>query len=859
MSESRPRIYGIAALVSVFLLVLAAAPSIEGLKNEGIHSVRSRSYDLDGNGIDDEIDRGVQYPVNVFIHVADDESVADVSKHISDLNVRILAEFHILPVISAEIADEDVIDLILHDKNVISVEYQRAGEVFLDTASPGSRAGPSDLYSPDTAHDLGYKGDGITIAFIDSGIDNEHPTFRNAFAAGVDFTKPETPLTPRDGSFDPDDTGGHGTGVASIAIGRGGESGEYVGIAPEAGLIDLKIMSRIPAQIEPVASYMLEAIQWCSDNIDTEWPSGGYSGVDIIDISLGIGPIDGAIARAIDAATGEGIKIVMAAGNSGGSYSDQTQTSWPDLAIIVGGTDDGNTIDRDDDAYWSQSTFGPRTDDGDLDQYDEMKPDVVAPAVGITFASYARFSNLQGAEGWASGSGTSYSAPIGAGVLALMLEANPELGDTGKTKDLIGVLHRSSESRDEPYDEFISDAYNERYGYGIIDAYQAVREAVTYSGINHRPLISSFTVKPNQTTVGSECRVEVKATDQDEDPLSYLLTASDGTISGDGPIWTWRAPLDPGTYYLDVEVTDPDGGSDTAKAKVIVEEGEPNSAPSITSFTATKTKIMIEETTTLRVIAIDQEGDELTYEYEASMGSIEGDSEQVTYRAPSETGIARIRVTVTDPFGGSDTDTLDIQVMDDTTNRPPVIKVLNVNPSILQAGQENSTAVIYAVVEDPDGQGDIDKVFCDLSSMDMGGPFEMFDNGVPPDLDAGDLEYSFEIQGLNLVEPGIYTINVTVLDLSGASSSLSAQLEIISGGSANYTSGKSKSLDPRLVAGGIGMVVVVLFIIVMLLFARSRKRNKTAQPPPSFRPVEQNPYAAYQGGYQQPQSYQRNY
>lgn len=859
MSEDSPRLYWIIALVSALLMVPAAALTMEGSSVGRDEPLPTRSYDLEGNGIDDEIDAGIDYPFNVFIHVIDTEGMEAVSDHLRDLDVPILAEFHILPVISAEIRGEKILDGIIDNEHIVSVEYQRAGEVFLDTASPGVKAAPSSVYSPETSHDLGYTGSGITIAFIDSGVDNEHITFRNAFAAGVDFTKPESPFTPRDGSFDPDDTGGHGTGVASIALGRGEESEDYIGIAPEAGLIDLKIMSRMPAQIEPVASYLLEAIQWCSDNRNTDWPSDQYSGVDVIDISLGIGPIDGAIGQAVEAITEEGIKVVMAAGNTGGPYSDQTQTSWPDLAIVVGGINNANTIDRDDDSFWSQSTFGPRTDDGDQDQYDELKPDVVAPAVDITFASYARFSNVQGAEGWATGSGTSYSAPVGAGVVALMLEARPELGNPDMGKDLVSALHRSSESRDKPYNELISDTYNERYGYGIIDAYQAVREAVTHSSTNHRPLILSFSVKPNETTVGSECRVEVKATDEDEDPFTYLLTADEGTITGEGPVWTWRAPIEPGTYYLDVEVTDPEGGSDTAKTRVKVEEGEPNSPPSITSFTAINTKIRIDETTKLRVVAIDQEGDDLTFEYEASMGTIEGDSDQVTYRAPSETGTAKITVTVTDPFGGSDTDTLVIQVMDDTTNTPPVIKVLNINPTSVTVGQENSTAIIYAVVEDHDGQGDIDRVFCDLSSLDMVGEFEMFDNGVAPDLEAGDLEYSFEIQGLNLVEPGQYTINVTVYDLSGASSSLSAQLEIISGGSANYTSGKSKSTDPGLMVGGIVLIVLVLAIVIIMLIGRSKKRKKTAVPPPAFRPVGQNPYSAYQPGYTQQNTYQRNY
>jgi hypothetical protein len=141
----------------------------------------------------------------------------------------------------------------------------------------------------------------------------------------------------------------------------------------------------------------------------------------------------------------------------------------------------------------------------------------------------------------------------------------------------------------------------------------------------------------------------------------------------------------------------------------------------------------------------------------------------------------------------------------------------------------------------------------------MGGDFEMFDNGVLPDEEAGDLQYTFEIQGLNLVQPGIYTINVTVYDLSGASSTLSTQLEIISEGTANYTAGKSKSTDPELIIGGIVVVVLIVAVLIIILFSRSKKRSRNAAPPPTFRPVTPNPYAQYQTGHPQSQSDQRNY
>ncbi len=97
----------------------------------------------------------------------------------------------------------------------------------LDISAKDVKAVPSMEYSPDTAHDIGYRGEGMTIAIIDSGVDNNnHPTFIGSFVAGADFSSPESPLNPRDGSVDPDDLDGHGTGVASVALGKGDSEGE---------------------------------------------------------------------------------------------------------------------------------------------------------------------------------------------------------------------------------------------------------------------------------------------------------------------------------------------------------------------------------------------------------------------------------------------------------------------------------------------------------------------------------------------------------------------------------------------------------------------------------------------------------
>ncbi len=369
---------------------------------------------------------------------------------------------------------------------VVFVEASYAPVFYSDVATPAALARGSAMYSPHTAWELGYTGKGVNIAITDTGIDNAHPSLEGKLEAGADFSKPETPFTPRDGSFDPDDTQGHGTTCAGIATGTGAPDGKYMGAAPDADLVDARIGTIIGyAPGEGPGSWYdasLLAIDWEIEHIDDNWGGVRNSGIDVLSLSWGVdvgGSSDGsdAYSRALDDAVDAGIICVVAAGNSGPDNDGFDGMGASSNVITIGATDDKNTISRADDIIASYSSRGPRKDNGNGYPYDELKPDISAPGTGIIQAEFDRVGDGAGNGYGDRGSGTSYATPLVAGVVALMIEANANLTPAIYKE----ILRATSERRGSPSIPELDPFWNKDFGWGIVDAYNATKLAHSIS------------------------------------------------------------------------------------------------------------------------------------------------------------------------------------------------------------------------------------------------------------------------------------------------------------------------------------------------------------------------------------------
>ena len=378
----------------------------------------------------------------------------------------------------------------------------------------------------------GFRGRGIRIGIVDDGVQTSHPDFAGNIDTANDYDwNDSSPTDPSPGTGDD-----HGTACAGDAAARGNNNLGVSGSAPEATLVGMRLIAAVTTDQQEA-----DAMNYLPELIDIKSNSWGPN--DTGTILEAPGPLTQAALQNA-ATTGRGGKgtIIMWAGGNGLDASDNSNYDGyanSIYTIAVG-------------AFDSQSRQAWYSESG-------ANLVIVSPSSGTSPALGKTTTDRTGADGYVAGDyesdfgGTSSATPTASGVVALMLEANANLG----WRDVQEILMRSAKKvnpSDTDWKTPVAPAninHNHKFGAGLIDATAAVTMAIGWSNL---PVQLSRTnaqtglavAIPNQNTTGitrefsisalDNIRVEhvtvaVSVTHTARGNLKITLTSPSGTVS----------------------------------------------------------------------------------------------------------------------------------------------------------------------------------------------------------------------------------------------------------------------------------------------------------------------------------------
>ncbi|HEY9072234.1 MAG TPA: S8 family serine peptidase [Candidatus Ozemobacteraceae bacterium] len=283
--------------------------------------------------------------------------------------------------------------------------------------------------APEVWQTYNIDGSGIVVGHLDTGAAAAHPALAGKILAFKDFTS-----APKPEAYDDQ---GHGSHTAGTIAGGNG-----LGVAPGARLIVAKVFDK---QGGAQDAWLLQAMQWVMD------PDGNPETNDapqLVSNSWGSDDVaDKTFWEAVNAWVAAGMVPVFAAGNNGPSGKVGTPGNFPH-SWAVAATKKDDTI-----AYFS--SVGPTVWDG----VTYVKPDIAAPGYNVI--------SCDTGAGTVSNMGTSMACPHVAGLVALMLQANPKL-----TYEQVKNLAESTAV------DLGTPGKDNKFGWGRFDAVETIKKVL---------------------------------------------------------------------------------------------------------------------------------------------------------------------------------------------------------------------------------------------------------------------------------------------------------------------------------------------------------------------------------------------
>ena len=302
-----------------------------------------------------------------------------------------------------------------------------------------------------------YSGAGITIGMVDDGVDTSHPDLQ----ANLDFSMAyDTEFDTNNGQhkypsfIGPKDF--HGTLVAGIMMADNNNETGIRGVSPDAELASTRVKWSWDQMVQAIN------LQWQFDISNNSWGASTPFGDNFNSTNLTFGWV-GLRKGVEDGRDGKGTVFVFSAGNDAGAGDNTNYHNFQNAREVI--------------------TVGAANEDGSAANFSTPGASVLVSTYGVGLMTTERYS------GYASGfTGTSASAPLVSGIVALMLEANPELG----YRDVQKILAYSA-THPEEQDWKVNGAsdwnlgglqFNDKAGFGLVDAHTAVRLAETWTNVN---------------------------------------------------------------------------------------------------------------------------------------------------------------------------------------------------------------------------------------------------------------------------------------------------------------------------------------------------------------------------------------
>jgi len=312
----------------------------------------------------------------------------------------------------------------------------------------------------DVLHNLGFHGEGVTLAILDTGFRKSHSAFSNHYTEGRVLGEHDFVFDDSNTANEPGDDPSqwsHGTFIWSVC---GGESDANIyGPAFKANFLLAKT-EYIPTETQIEEDYWVAAVEW-ADSLGADVLTSSLAYIDWYSQS----DLDGATAvTTIEAnmAASMGIVLCNAAGNAGPTSPSLHAPADAFDILAVGAVNGAGTLA-------SFSSRGP-TADG------RTKPEVCARGVSTWAASAASDSS------YANVNGTSLSTPLVAGAACLLVQARPNF-----PPQLIRQAFMETASN--------SGAPNNNYGWGIIDLEAAYNWGAEFSAdttVGNAPMTIQF-------------------------------------------------------------------------------------------------------------------------------------------------------------------------------------------------------------------------------------------------------------------------------------------------------------------------------------------------------------------------------